>query len=1058
MKNNSTMKFFKMKLLIVTGLILVSMSSFVFAANGKITGRVTDRETGEPLPSATVVITHVAAADGKEVPLPKTIGAATDADGYYFILNVQPGVYTLSASIIGYTPTVQKSVRVDLDRTITANFQLGSTSIQTEQVTVVAPREIIKQDVSGTQEVVASARIEQMPVLRLDEFMGRIKGVELISNSEGNGLSVRGGNIRETDIRLDGMSLQDPRSGNSYLALNSTTIQQVQVLTGGFEAKYGGIQSGLLNVVTKDGQRDRYTVSLKMDVAPAGQRRYFGTDPYSDSSWVYKVYAGQYAMNGIRTKEDSAAVPSDFWGFPGWVKARTIQALKKDIGMFTADQLRDLWLAQHPHYTYQDKPDYYLEGSITGPVPGEWIPGYGEFAKRSTFLMGFKYENSQFAFPVGGRDHYLDWNGQIKITTALKDNMRLAVNGMYAKVSTLSGGSRTSFGGALSDQASSFGFLNNTESSVKSQAALLGGASYDQMFNRSRLQFFDQKYMVGGARLTHTLSDKAFYTLDFQMGYTDQNLQPFRADTSNPNFWYTMYSAATKKYYRFPLPIYGSPNASTNYGADPLGNYKLYGGTQRVDSSYTTTFQLKGDFTAQLGRHNQLDAGFSAKMEDFFVYTGTWFQSQLSYTPDTWQYLKSHPLQIGLYAQDKLEFEGMILNAGFRVDYFNPFKKGFQVGFPESEEYARLMNDIYPNLPGDAMSYERWLAFRDLIANPPGWPRTENASQIYLSPRLGVSFPITEDSKMYFNYGTFYQRQPMAFLYDTYTVLGGVTVPTPGLAMEKTVSYEFGYEQMFLSDLIANVTAYYKDISNRALARTYVNWYEDNNVTEYVPDGYKDVRGVELRFEKPVGKFVTFNAMYDYMVASSGQSGLSTIYENMVKYRDNALRSAAVYRSDPLPRANANLNLHTPSDLGDGFYGLNYLIGDLYADFFFEWRSGGRFLLNPGETDVNLWKYAEIIDYWNIDFRASKAINTSFGSLELVFTVKNLTNNKWLSTGNMTQKQYNDYKNSLQTPDKGGNDKWGQWKSDDNHIKTGWLDAPIFLNPRRILFGLRINI
>ncbi|HEX2867991.1 MAG TPA: TonB-dependent receptor [Ignavibacteriales bacterium] len=1057
MKKKSTIKFFRMKLLLVTGLVLVAMNSFVFAANGKITGRVTDKETGEPLPAATVVITHVVAADGREVPLPKTRGAATDADGYYFIMNVEPGVYTLKASIIGYQATVQKGVRVDLDRTITANFQLGTTAIQTEQITVVAPREIIKQDVSGTQEVVASARIEQMPVLRLDEFMGRIKGVELVSNSEGNGLSVRGGNIRETDVRLDGISLQDPRSGNSYIALNSTTIQQVQVLTGGFEAKYGGIQSGLLNVVTKDGQRDRYTVSLKMDVAPAGQRRYFGTNPYSDSSWIYKVYAGQYAMSGV-TKADQTVVPKDFWNFPGWVKARTMGAYSKQIGMFTPDQILGLWKAQHPQYNYQNKPDYYFEGSLTGPVPGEWVPLYGEFAKRSTFLLGFKYENSQFAFPLGGRDHYLDWNGQLKVTTQLQENMRLSVNGMFANISTLSGGSKTSFGGALSDEASSFGFLNSTESSVRSQAALLGGASSDQIFNLSRLQFFDQKYIVGGARLTHTLSAKAFYTLDFQMGYTDQNLQPFRADTSNPNFWYSMYSDVTKKTYRFPLPIYGSPNASTNYGTDPLGNYKLYGGTQRVDSSYTTTFQLKGDFTAQIGRHNQLDAGFSARLEDFFVYTGTWYQSQLAYTPDTWQYLKSNPLQVGLYAQDKLEFEGMILNAGLRVDYFNPFKKGFQVGFPESEEYARMMNDIYPNLPGDPMSYERWAAYRDLIANPPGWPRTNNQSQIYLSPRLGVSFPITEASKMYFNYGTFYQRQPMSFLYDTYTVLGGVTVPTPGLLMEKTTSYEFGYEQMMFADLIANVTAYYKDISNRALARTYVNWYEDNNVTEYVPDGYKDIRGVELRLEKSVGRFVTFNAMYDYMVASSGQSGLATIYENLVKYKDNAARYAGVYSSVPLPRANVNLNLHTPSDLGEGFYGLNYLIGDLYADFFFEWRSGGRTLLNSVEQDPSLWIYAENVNYWNIDFRASKAFNTSFGSLELVFTVKNLTNNKWLSIGNMTQNQYDAYKKSLKTPDKGGTDKIGQYKSDDNHIDTGWLEAPIFLNPRRILFGLRINI
>ncbi|MGE5499230.1 MAG: carboxypeptidase regulatory-like domain-containing protein, partial [Syntrophothermus sp.] len=612
--------YFRTKLLIP--LLLLILTGNAIAGNGKITGRVTDKGNGEPLPGVNVVITHSILKDGVEVPLAKPAGAATDAEGYYFILNIPPGVYTVSASSIGYGTIVQKYVKVEMDRTISLNYEMSPASIQTDQVIITAKREIIKADVSGTQEVISSARIEQMPVTRVDEFIGKMKGIELISGAEGNGLSVRGGSIRETDIRLDGISLQDPRSGNSYLALNSTTILETQVLTGGFEAKYGGVQSGLLNVVTKEGQRERYTASIKFDAAPAGQKRYFGTDPWSNDSWIYKVYSGKYAMNGIQTHEDSMTVPRDFWNFKGWKNIKVADS--KELYPLTDSQRLDVWKYQHPQYTYGTKPDYFIEGSITGPMPGGFIPVFGDYAEKTTFLFGFKYENSQLAFPLGARDNYIDMNGQLKLTTSLPNGIKFSINGMYAKLSTLSGGSASSYGGALVNSSSSFGFLNSTQSSVISQARLINGSSLAQIYNKSRLQFFDQRYAVGGAKFTQALSARSFYTIEFTMGYTDQNLQPFRTDTTGKQNMFSMYSTRAKRDYWFFYPYLGSPNASTNYGTDGLGTFNMYGGPQRIDSSYTYTYQLKGDFTAQLGRHNQLEAGFSARVEDFFIYAGTW--------------------------------------------------------------------------------------------------------------------------------------------------------------------------------------------------------------------------------------------------------------------------------------------------------------------------------------------------------------------------------------------------------------------------------------------------
>ncbi len=1039
---------YKAKLLIL--FILFSSLSVLNAASGKITGRVIDKQTGEAIPSANIVITHSILPNGTETPINSPLGAAADIEGYYFILNVPPGVYVVKASSIGYTSVIQRLVQVDLDRTINLNFELTPSAIEMNQIVITAEREIIKKDISGTQEVITTARIEQMPVLRVDEFVGKIKGVELVSGEQGNGLSIRGGSIRETDVRLDGISLQDPRSENSYLGFNSTSIQEVQVMTGGFQAKYGGIRSGLLNVVTKDGQREKYTFSVNGNMAYANQKRYFGSDPYGTDSWLYRVYldtsASGYAWQGV--PDGDTTVPVEFRDFKGWANKRTLSTLPLD-----SLQKYELWKAQHPQYEYGNKPDIFIEGTLAGPIPGDFIPIWEEFSKRSVFMWAFKYEDTQMAFPVGPRNNYVDWNSQLKITTQIADNMRLSVNGLLAKVKTTTGNmSGTSFGGALQDASSSFSFLNNSESSVNSQALLINGSNFDQLFNKSRLQYYDQEYFVSGAKLTHTLSNKAFYTLDFQLGYTDQTLTPYSYDGTDSSKMVRFYSAKKKQYYYFYLPDYGSPDASTNFANDALDMFRVYGGQQRVDSSYSYVYQLKGDLTAQIGRYHQVEAGFSAKLQDLFVYAGTWYQSQLAYTPDTWQYYKATPLELGLYAQDKLEFEGMILNLGLRLDIFDPMKKGYVVGFPSDEDYRKFYNNVYANLPGESQSYERWVAFRKLIDNPPGWSQTENKIQAYVSPRLGVSFPITETSKLYFNYGHFYQKPQIAFLYNTGIYPSSVTLPSPDLLMGRTVQYEFGYEQMFLDDFLFNVTAYYKDVSNEPLSRTYINYYADNNVVAYYPDAYSDIRGVELRLEKAVGKFVSFNAMYDYMLESYGQTGLSVVYEDRVIALDKELRSANVSTVEPRPRANVTLNLHTPEDFGPELFGVNWL-GGFYANFFFEWQDGGRVLLNSEETQVSLMKYKERVNYWNIDFRGSKVFQTPYGNIELIVTIQNLTNNKWLNTGNMSTSQLSNYKNSLRE-----DDKWGEYKSDDGHIDLGWYTTPLFLNPRRIILGARINL
>ncbi len=1044
----------------------------LWSANGKLVGRITDRESREALVGASVIIVEQWLGD-KSFPLQTLQGAASDGDGYFVLTNVPPGTYNIRAQMMGYQTLVKQQVRVNLDRTITVDFPLVLSAIEVAEQVVVAEKEVIKADISGTQEIIVTDRIDQTPTTRMDEFINKVKGVELKSTTDGNGLSIRGGQIRETDIRLDGVSMRDPRSDNSYLSLNSTTIEEIQVLTGGFEAKYGDMRSGLVNVVTREGSREKLDINFKVDMTPSGQQKYFGSDPWGSGSLINRVFAdtsrGDSSWCWLGTVGDTS-VPADLRYFKGWNKSTEGKNGYDAIGLsrttkLTPDQKRDLWLFQHPQYNYNDDRDIFYEGSISGGLPGGSIPLLGGFLKNTTFILGAKFENTQYVFPLGPRDSYQDWNLSLKLTTRF-GNKKVSINGMSAKISSITTGRPSTFGGALLDNSGRFGFMNNSEASVITQAGLLGGNDgLKQMFNKSRLQFYDLRYHIGGIKFTHTLSNRTFYTVEAQFNYTDHNLSPFSLDSTREDAWVTIETPSVTASGQdtvlsirvLDVPSGGSPNASTNWVTDITDFFWVYGGLQSEDSSYSWAAHVKADYTTQWGKHHQIESGLALRYTYLSVNAGTWLQSKKSWTPDTWNYYQEHPIDMAYYLQDKLEFEGMVANIGLRADYFNPMKKSFSVSHPLDLDYAGFYNNVYTYLPGDFGSWERWEKFRELLEEPTGWPTHGDNSQLKLSPRLGVSFPITVASKLYFNYGHFYQKPNVSFLYNLSIFPGGVIAPTPELPMARTVAYEFGYEQRLLSQFLVNLTMYYKDIKDEPLGRTFVDYNEEIYVTKYFPDAYRDIRGIECRFEKNLGTYFTFWSSYEYMLVSYGETGLSTVYENRLKAAEEA-RSANLYTSDLHPSAQGNINFHVPERWGPAF-GSWHFLGGWNSNFFVEWRDGGHQIINPDQP-VDQQKKIDVVDYSNVDFRLSKLFKTPWASVEFVLTIKNLLNQKRLSYWNMTTTQYDRYKQSLHLPyeegEEQGSDKLGEW--DKDHIDTGWFTAPLFLNPRQFYFGLRFSL
>ena len=143
------------KLLLYSILALNIYSIQLFAQVGKISGIVKDASTNETLIGANVLIEGT------------SIGAATNIDGYFVILNISPGTYSIKASMVGYAPGIYKDVRVNIDQTTEINFNLTSNAFQTEEVVVIASTPIVQKDVSSSRINLNVDEIENLPVSSL---------------------------------------------------------------------------------------------------------------------------------------------------------------------------------------------------------------------------------------------------------------------------------------------------------------------------------------------------------------------------------------------------------------------------------------------------------------------------------------------------------------------------------------------------------------------------------------------------------------------------------------------------------------------------------------------------------------------------------------------------------------------------------------------------------------------------------------------------------------------------------------------------------------------------
>ena len=257
---------------------LLFLPAFVMAGSvGKIQGKVTDLQTGEALIGANVLVVGT------------SFGAATDVSGSFTINNLEPGVYELKASYLGYKTVTITNVRVNSDLTSEVDLQLPAEGISVGEVNIVATRPLINKSNTNAIRTTSSENIESLPVRGVTAIIGLTAGVVLQDNT----IYVRGGRQDEVGYFLEGTNITNPVFGGRTVTLVQDAIEEISVQAGGFTAEFGGANAGIIRTQLKSGTPDfRATVEYVTDNLSfkSKSNRFDGEKTFNTNSFGYNEF------------------------------------------------------------------------------------------------------------------------------------------------------------------------------------------------------------------------------------------------------------------------------------------------------------------------------------------------------------------------------------------------------------------------------------------------------------------------------------------------------------------------------------------------------------------------------------------------------------------------------------------------------------------------------------------------------------------------------------------------------------------------------------------------
>lgn len=231
-------------------LCLLFVIGIAFAGvTGKVMGTITDEKTGEALAGANVLIEGT------------SLGAATNAEGYYVIMSVPPGTYNVVARYIGYETVTMTDVIVKIDLTKRLDYAMQADVIGLEGVVVEAEQKVVEIDVTGSMANISKDEIEALPATTIGEVVALKVGVT-------SGYGIRGSGSDEVSFMVDGVIQRDARTNEPSSVVPLSAVQALSVQTGGMGAEYNNVRSGVVNVVMREGDKEKYEFVMNLKGSP----------------------------------------------------------------------------------------------------------------------------------------------------------------------------------------------------------------------------------------------------------------------------------------------------------------------------------------------------------------------------------------------------------------------------------------------------------------------------------------------------------------------------------------------------------------------------------------------------------------------------------------------------------------------------------------------------------------------------------------------------------------------------------------------------------------------
>jgi len=580
--------------------------------------------------------------------------------------------------------------------------------------------------------------------------------------------------------------------------------------------------------------------------------------------------------------------------FEGWdvVSERTMNDDDPSNDM-TPKTAQQVFKWQHRREGNIKKPDYNLDIGIGGP-----IPLVGKKLGNARFYTSLGANKDMYLVPLS-RDAYTDWIWTGKLTSDISDRIRLQFSSFMKEIraSSSSGVGNPGYFSSLWGVSSIFRYYSQQRSKI----------FYPEYYCMT-----DVSHKMLSGKITHQINNRTYY--EGKIEYRNTNYSTYPGDPRDTTRSNDIIPGEDQDFFVDEAP-YGFEWALVS----SIDGFMMGAKSNSRDSTQTYSISAQYDFVSQINANHQIKAGLKFDYYNYDMNYGAVNPALPAGRP--WTQWEQSPFHLGIYAQDKLEFQGWIANLGLRMEFFDPNTQWYVVD-PFSRQF--FSQNFRPE-------------------NEDDFETEDTKGLVTFLPRVGISHPISVDSKLYFNYGHMRQKFSPDALFSTRRVTGYRLsyFGDPELPMEKTIAYELGYDHSLFDQYLIHIAAYYKDKSDQ---QSSISHYTSDGTVSYsraANIAYQDIRGLEIEVQKRIGSWLTGFFNYNYAVYTSGQFGFRKRYEDPAEQREyeKKVNEQSPYRPNTLPNTQYNFSFHTPYDWGNSAV-MENLLGGWNLSFTGYWQKG----------------------------------------------------------------------------------------------------------------------